>query len=165
VDVLIRAWRRLDHPDAHLCVVGDGPLLEKVRAHAPPSVRFTGRVERSRLPAAYAAASFVVVPSIVTRRFLEPWGLVCNEAMMQGRPVIASAAVGAVPGGLVHHGATGMVVRPGDAAELATAMGILLEDRALVERMRPVARAAAAELTYERAADAFGDALAAAGVR
>ena len=50
---------------------------------------------------AYAAAAFAVLPSIPTPRFKEPWGLVCNEAMQQGRPMIATTAVGAVAGGLV----------------------------------------------------------------
>jgi glycosyltransferase involved in cell wall biosynthesis len=159
VETLLRAWRRLGRDGAALCVAGEGPLLERARSEAPDGVLFPGRIERERLAAAYAAADFLVVPSIATRRFLEPWGLVCNEAMMQGRPVIASAAVGAVPGGLVVHGANGLVVRPGDDRELAEAMALLIDDEPLRERLGSLARAAVAEYTYERAAAAFGDAL------
>ncbi len=54
----------------------------------------------------YAAADVLVVPSIATRTFREPWGLVVNEAMNRGLPVIASDAVGAAAGGLVRDGAT-----------------------------------------------------------
>jgi glycosyltransferase involved in cell wall biosynthesis len=163
VDVLLHAWKRLGRDDAVLCVVGDGPLGERVRA-AGAGVVLAGRMERERLPIAYAAARTVVVPSLATRRFLEPWGLVCNEAMYQGTPVIASAAVGAVPGALIAHGASGLVVRQGDDRELAVAIGQLLDDDRLHERLGRVARAAVEPLTYEAAADAFGEALSVAGL-
>ena len=71
------------------------------------------------------------MPSIATRRFLEPWGLVCNEAMSQGRPVIATDAVGAAAGGLVRDGETGLVVPAGDARALAEAIERLLGDAQL----------------------------------
>ena len=44
----------------------------------------------------YAAADVLVIPSLATRHFLEPWGLVVNEAMNQHLPVIATDAVGVV---------------------------------------------------------------------
>jgi glycosyltransferase involved in cell wall biosynthesis len=162
VDVLLRAWRRLRVGErAALCLVGDGPRPGPRRGANLPGVHFAGRLERELLPVAYAAAEMLVVPSISTRRFLEPWGLVCNEAMSQGTPVIASAAVGAVPGGLVHHGATGLVVAPEDERELAAAILQLLDDGPLRERLGRVARTAVEDYSYEHAADSFGEALAA----
>jgi glycosyltransferase involved in cell wall biosynthesis len=158
IETLLRAWKQVDRSDAVLCVVGDGPLARAV-GDAGRGVVLAGRVDRDRLAVAYASAQTVVVPSIATRRFLEPWGLVCNEAMMQGTPVIASAAVGAVPGGLVAHGASGLVVRPGDDRELAVAIAQILGDERLHERLGRVGRAAVEPLTYEAAADAFGKAL------
>jgi glycosyltransferase involved in cell wall biosynthesis len=160
--VLLRAWRRLGRPDAVLCLIGDGPMAERARK-AAPGVVVAGRMERERLPVAYAAASMVVVPSIATRRFLEPWGLVCNEAMHQGTPVVASAAVGAVPGALVVHGATGLVMRGGDDRELAAAIGQLLDDEPLRARLSRLAAAGVEHFNYDAAADAFGNALAWAG--
>jgi glycosyltransferase involved in cell wall biosynthesis len=161
VDVLLRAWRRLGREDAVLCLVGDGPLSDQARGEG---VVLAGRMERERLPVAYAAATTVVIPSIATRRFLEPWGLVCNEAMHQGTPVIASAAVGAVPGALVLHGATGLVVRSGDDRELAAAIAQLLDDEPLRERLSNLSREAVESFGYESAAVAFGEALSFAGV-
>jgi glycosyltransferase involved in cell wall biosynthesis len=163
VDVLLRAWRRLGREDAALCFVGDGPRAKAIGS-AGPGVVLAGPLERARLPVAYAAARTLVVPSIPTRRFLEPWGLVCNEAMHQGTPVIASSAVGAVPGGLVAHGASGLVVRPGHDRELADAIEVMLDDDRLHERFEQVGRAAIEGFSYEAAADAFGEALAVAGV-
>ena len=72
VEVLLRAWRRLALPGATLVLAGEGPL----RGADEPGVRYLGYVARERLPVAYAAADAVVVPSLSTRRFLEPWGLV-----------------------------------------------------------------------------------------
>jgi len=163
VDVLLRAWRRLGRADdAVLCLIGDGPLAERAR-EAGSDIVLAGRMERERLPVAYAAASMVVVPSIATRRFLEPWGLVCNEAMHQGTPVVASAAVGAVAGALVVHGATGLVVRAGDDRELALAIAQLLDDEPLRERLSHLAKTGVERFNYDAAADAFGKALASAG--
>jgi glycosyltransferase involved in cell wall biosynthesis len=126
------------------------------------NVVFTGRLEREQLPVVYAAADIVVVPSIETPRFLEPWGLVCNEAMSQACPVIATTAVGAAAGGLVRDGETGLVVHAGSAPALARAIERLLDDAALRHRLGSNARDAVAEYSYERAADAFAQALAAA---
>ncbi len=98
-------------------MIGDGPLAPEARAQ--PGVRLLGPLPRPELPAAYASAAVAVLASIPTPRFREPWGLVCNEAMHQGCPVLASTAVGAVAGGLVRHGETGWVVAPGDADALA----------------------------------------------
>lgn len=163
VGVLLRAWRRLGRTDAVLCLVGDGPLAKRSRK-AGGSVVVAGPMDREHLPVAYAAASTLVVPSIATRRFLEPWGLVCNEAMHQGTPVIASAAVGAVPGALVVHGATGLVVRAGDHRELAFAIAQILDDEPLQDRLARFARVGVERFNYEAAADAFGEALAFAGL-
>ena len=104
VETLLDAWEAARHDGEVLCLAGEGPLRGR---RAGPNVVYAGHVERSALPAAYAAADAVVVPSLATRSFLEPWGLVCNEAMHQGRPVIATTAVGAVAGGLVRDGETG----------------------------------------------------------
>ena len=104
VETLAHAWRRAELGDeAVLAMAGEGPLT-------PPGTRL-GFVERAELPALYAAADALVLPSIRTRTFTEPWGLVTNEAMHQGTPVIATDAVGAAAGGLVRDGRNGLVVR------------------------------------------------------
>jgi glycosyltransferase involved in cell wall biosynthesis len=83
----------------------------------------------------YAACDVLVVPSIPTRTFREPWALVVNEAMNRGVPVIASDAVGAAAGGLVRDRETGLVVRAGDSTALADAIGRLGADPALRARL------------------------------
>lgn len=148
-------------PEATVVVIGDtagGPES----AHAV--IRSLGPLPRAELPVAYRTAALTVVPSIPTPRFKEPWGLVCNEAMEQGRPVVATTAVGAVAGGLVRDGQTGLVVAPGDPEALAGAINRLLDDAELCERLGAAARQAVAPYTYETMADGIGRALAAAGV-
>jgi glycosyltransferase involved in cell wall biosynthesis len=157
IGVLLDAWRGVD---ATLVVIGDGPLAQA--AANTPGARFLGPLARPQLPVAYAASSFALLPSIPTPLFREPWGLVCNEAMHQGRPVIASSAVGAVAGGLVRDGENGIVVKPGDAASLHGAITRLLADAPLRARLGSAAREAVAPYTYDAMAEAFSRALATA---
>jgi glycosyltransferase involved in cell wall biosynthesis len=159
VELLLDTWP-LHRGRATLVLIGDGPLAE--RARGTPGARLLGAMPRAELPAAYAASELVVLASIPTARFREPWGLVCNEAMHQGRPVVASDSVGAVAGGLVRHGDTGLVIRSGDRRALLDAIERLLEDPALRGRLGDAARRAVSAYTYEAMADAFDRALATA---
>ena len=162
VETLLGAWAAARRGGAVLCLAGEGPLRGR---GAGADVTYAGHVERAALPAAYAAADLVVVPSLATRAFLEPWGLVCNEAMHQGRAVVATGAVGAAAGGLVRDGETGLVVGPGDRDALAEAIRALLADASLRERLGAAGREAVAAFSHEAAADAFGDALRAVGAQ
>jgi glycosyltransferase involved in cell wall biosynthesis len=159
VDVLLDAWSRASATtDATLVLIGEGSIAPA----ATNNVRALGARPRSALATAYAAAEFTVLPSVPTPRFKEPWGLVCNESMHQGRPVIATTAVGAAAGGLVRDGETGVVVAPGDADELASAIGALLADGERRARLGAAAREAVAPYTYDAMLAAFDLALAAA---
>ena len=111
----------------------------------------------------YAAADVLVIPSIASRRFVEPWGLVVNEAMNQRTAIIATDAVGAAAGGLVRHEQTGLVVRAGDAAALAGAIRRLHDDRALRARLAHAGADAVRAYTYEAWAAGFATALAEVG--
>ena len=112
-------------------VVGDGPL----RARVPDTAGF---VPPSNLGAYYERAAVVACPS---RR--EGYGVVAREAMAYGRPVVASAVGGLVDA--VEHEVTGLLVPPGDAEALRAALGRLLEDAELRQRLGAVARRRARE--------------------
>lgn len=161
IEVLAAAWPRV-RTSATLVLVGDGPDGDVVAR--VPGVRRLGPLPRGQLPVAYHAAQLALLPSLPTPRFREPWGLVCNEAMEQGRPMVATTAVGAVAGGLVRDFENGMVVAPGDPDALAGAIDRLLDDGALRERLGAAARAAVAPYTYEAMAEGVARALVAAGV-
>jgi glycosyltransferase involved in cell wall biosynthesis len=160
IGTLLQAWDVGYRDGEVLCLAGEGPLGGRAGA---PHVVYAGNVERRALAAVYASADAVVVPSLATRSFLEPWGLVCNEAMHQGRAVIASTAVGAAAGGLVRDCDTGLIVPQGDSVQLAAAIRRLLDDEPLRAHLGAHAREAVAAYTHEAAADAFGEALRAVG--
>jgi glycosyltransferase involved in cell wall biosynthesis len=108
----------------------------------------------------YSACDVLVVPSIATRTFREPWGLVVNEAMNCRTAVIASDAVGAAAGGLVRDGVTGSVVRAGDSSQLAHAMRTFAGDAALRARYASAGAQAVLEYDHEAWARGFSEALA-----
>ncbi len=112
----------------------------------------------------YAHAEVLVVPSIPTPSFREPWGLVVNEAMNRGLAVIASDAVGAAAGGLVRDGDTGIVVGAGDPGALAGAIGRLAGSAELRSQLGAAGRRAVAAYTYDAWAAGFTGALASIGV-
>ena len=162
VGVLLEAWRRAAlGEDARLALAGEGRLAGAVGAAsaADPRIRALGRVERTALPDLYAAADALVLPSVRTATFLEPWGLVVNEAMHQGTPVIASDAVGAAAGGLVDDGRNGLVVPAEDPAALAGALRLLRDDQELRRRLGETARRDVAPYTFEAWADGFAGVL------
>jgi glycosyltransferase involved in cell wall biosynthesis len=110
----------------------------------------------------YAGSDVVVVPSVPTRDFLEPWGLVVNEAFHQSVPVIATDAVGAAAGGLVRHERTGLVVPAGDMRALRAAIERLRDEPELRRRLGAAGREAVAAHTYAAWAEGMQRALRAA---
>jgi len=162
VRVLLEAWRDAAlGPGARLALAGTGPLSREAEA-AGEGVRALGYVARSELPALYAAADFLVLPSVRTATFTEPWGLVVNEAMLQRNPVITSDAVGAAAGGLVRDGRTGLIFPAGDAQALGARISALAGAPELRERLGVAARDDAAHLTPAAWAAGMAQALAAA---
>jgi glycosyltransferase involved in cell wall biosynthesis len=166
LDVLLEAWRHAGLPasGAALVVVGDRYAPGRHSATTAGSVHVLGALSAERLRRVYAASDVLVVPSIPTATFLEPWGLVVNEAMNQGVTVIASDAVGAAAGGLVRDGDTGLVVPAGDAYALAAAMRRLADDAPARARLAAAGREAVAAYSHEAWAQGFSRALATVGL-
>jgi glycosyltransferase involved in cell wall biosynthesis len=121
---LIRAFERLGHPEAHLAILGWGPLEEQTRALAGPNVHVLGRVE----PRDWLARADVFAHS---SRW-EGFGLVLLEAMLSSLPVVATR-VSAVPE-IVVDGTTGFLVPPRNDELLAARLGELLADADLRRR-------------------------------
>lgn len=153
---LLQAWRASGLPaaGARLELVGVEPALEPgdaITAHAS--------ADPVALRNFYAAADVLVVPSVRSPTFREPWGLVVNEAMHQGLPIIATDAVGAAAGGLVRHERNGLVVSAGDTAALTAALRRLHEEPALRRRMGNQARRDVAAFSFDAWADGMAGAL------
>jgi glycosyltransferase involved in cell wall biosynthesis len=123
-------------------------LLRRLAAEAAAgqaaNVRFSGPVPDSDLPLLYRRAAVYVLPSVErtcygrTVAISELLGLSVLEAMASGTPVVASR-LGGLPE-VVRHGETGILVTPGDVAELRDAIATLLHDHALATRMGQRAR-------------------------
>jgi glycosyltransferase involved in cell wall biosynthesis len=161
--VLIQAWRTSGCRalEAALVLVGVGPTPPWVPADG--AVTSHPPVGAEEVRNFYGDADVLVVPSIPTRRFREPWGLVANEAMNQGLPIIATDAVGAAAGGLVRHDRNGLVVRAGDADELASAMVRLGSDAEMRRRLGAAGEHDVAAYTHEAWAGGFSSALSSVG--
>lgn len=86
------------------------------------------------LPDLYARADVCVVPST----WREPFGIAAVEAMAAGKPVVASRAGGLER--IVEDGVTGLLAEPGNAAELASKIEILLSDPALRKKLGSAGR-------------------------
>jgi glycosyltransferase involved in cell wall biosynthesis len=113
---LVRAFHRLDDT---LVVVGEGAWRERLRAIAPPNVRFTGWVPDAELRELYRSSRALVCPSV------EEFGIAMAEAHACGVPVIAPRAGGALE--IVDDPATGVLLDRVDVPTLAAAVGSLRE--------------------------------------
>ena len=152
--IALEAWRRA-RLDGTLTIVGE----QRARGTLPNGVVAAGAADPAQLRNFYAASDVLVVPSIASRRFVEPWGLVVNEAMNQRTAIIASDAVGATAGGLVRHERNGLVVPAGDADALAGALAALAADRERTAALGAAGAQDVAAYTHEAWAQAFAGAL------
>ena len=119
LDTLIYAFQRIFQttPTATLTMVGSGPSRPELEAliaslGITDAVRFTGGLDINQLPDYYLNASCMVLPSRS-----EPWGLVANEALSYGCPIIISDRCGCAPD-LVIDGKTGYVFKTDDVEDL-----------------------------------------------
>ena len=169
--VLIEAWRAsdLELPQAALVLAGVGAGFSSIGPSGPRRRGDSGIVSLDavgprELRKLYAAADVLVLPSIGTRTFREPWGLVVNEAMNRRLPVIASDAVGAVAGGLVRDQHNGLVFKAGDSGALAAAIGRLAGDPPLRARLGAAGANDVLAFSHDAWAHGFSEALASLGL-
>jgi glycosyltransferase involved in cell wall biosynthesis len=158
---LLRAFHRLQERgvNAALLFVGSGEreveLKNYAREHQLFDVHFLGFKNQSELPKYYAMADIFVFPSEN-----EPWGLVLNEVMCAGLPVVASREIGAVPD-LVHHGENGFIYDAGDVDQLSSYLKQLLDAPEKRMLMAEQSRAIIAQWNYESCVVGIVQALAA----
>ena len=112
--------------------MGDGELRGELEAytaaHNIQRVHFVGFQNLTKLPVYYAIADIFVISS-----FNECWGLVVNEAMCFGLPIISSNLVGAVPD-LVREGENGYIYPCGDVEKLKECLEKIIISKKLRER-------------------------------
>jgi glycosyltransferase involved in cell wall biosynthesis len=136
----------------HCLFVGDGDLRPELEREVEGAglagmVTFTG--QRSDIPRILAATDVLVVPS----RW-EGLPIILLEGMAMGRAVVASA-VGGIPG-VIAHGRNGLLVNPGDEAELATTLERVATDGTLRARLGQAAHETVrSRYSVERTATAY----------
>jgi glycosyltransferase involved in cell wall biosynthesis len=132
VDLLIQAFARISDqvPELHLQLLGTGPLLGDLMNIIPSKlrerIRFLGFHQTAAIPKLFAAADVFVLPS---RH--DGWGVVVNEALGAGLPIIVSDRVGARD--LVENGVNGFITIAGNVDSLASALLKLARSGALRE--------------------------------
>ncbi len=154
----LAAWARA-HPEraVGLWWLGDGELAAPLAALALPAnltQRFCGAVPYAEMPGYYAQCDLLAFPSL-----LDEWGLVVNEAMAAGLPVLGSVLAQAVTE-LVEDGQTGWAFDASAPGAMADAIGRALDTSPeRMASMRAAARRRIARLTPDSAAARIAAAL------
>jgi len=135
---VLEAYRRLSkdglsEPLPYLVYVGDGQARPALEARAKSlgwsTVKFVGFKNQTELPAFFDLCDVFVIPSS-----FEPWGLIVNEVMNAGRPVIGSDRVGACYD-LLRNGVNGFVYRAEDVNQLHQTLTKILANTEMREQM------------------------------
>jgi glycosyltransferase involved in cell wall biosynthesis len=155
-------WKRRQPQRPHECwVVGEGPLrheLERSARSNDLNVKFLGTVPFDDIFEIYGSAGIFVLPTLE-----ETWGLVVNEALAAGLPVLGSPYSQAVEE-LVQDDVNGWTFRPDRSEQIDAALDRALNTpEAALRQMRIAARARVEHLTPEFAANRMIEAIAAAG--
>ncbi len=114
-------------------------------------VTFFGDVSTEELEDIYARADIFSMTSVNFRKSVEGFGLVYLEAAAHGLPIVAHRIGGVAEA--VSHGENGILVEPGDQADLTKAFSTLIQDRELREKMGQNGRKWARRNTWLQSAD------------
>ena len=109
IDMLVNIFNELD--ECTLTIIGTGQLEKELKDKAKSNIIFEGQVENSKLKEYFKSNDIFVLPSLA-----ETWGLVVEEALYFGLPVIVSKNCGASE--LIQDGVNGYVVEPMDKEEI-----------------------------------------------
>ncbi len=88
--MLIEAFSALPH--LHLTIVGDGPLKSLLKKNVPNNIKFVEHIPNNLIHKIYLEHDVFILPSVK-----EAWGIVIDEALFYGLPIIASSKVGCHP--------------------------------------------------------------------
>jgi glycosyltransferase involved in cell wall biosynthesis len=141
LDALVRLRARRPHAEFTAAIAGSGPEAARLRAaqaELGPTLRALGQVAYQDLPRLLAAADVLVLPSL-----RDCWGMVVNEALAAGLPVLGSRYAGA-SADLLRAGELGRVFDPLDAADFDAALDAAVADPHWAAGPDPARRAAVA---------------------
>ena len=148
---LLTAYGSLDNGKTSLVLIGGGPLKARyeriIREKRLRNVHLLGFMEADSLTAFYRCADVFVMPT----RY-DVWGLVLNEALAFGLPIVTTCGAGAAYS-LVEHDVNGFVTAVGDSDNFARGCRSLLRDESLRERFAAAALSKAEDYTVARMAE------------
>ena len=154
LDLLFKAYEKVqDEREISLLLMGSGVMEDDLKNEVArknlKNVKFLGFKNEREKWAYFLASDIFVFP---TRQ--DVWGLVVNEAMLCGLPVICSKFAGAARN-LVGDGKTGYVVDPYDTDGFAQAITKIIKDGDLREKMSKAALEKVAEYSIEESTKGF----------
>lgn len=162
IEYLLKALNNLDKHQFVFLAIGDGEMKKKIEEFCTQNnidFRLPGIIRYNDLPIFYRLAHVMILPSITTKTFKEPWGLVVNEAFNQGCPVVVTDAVGAGSGGLVQHGFNSYVVPEKNERAISDILHRIISDDTLRSTLSSNAKTEIQKWTYDRQAQGFLDAV------
>lgn len=153
IGVLLSAFFNINKPDAHLIIVGNGTEEEKLKQQARESnksdkIHWVNFQNQSAMPSIYHTASIFCLPSKN-----ETWGLVVNEAMACGKPIIVSDRVGCAVDLVTE--INGYIFKSGDATDLTHGLEKLTDNRQSLAEMGKASVEIIKNWNFDRIADAI----------
>ena len=151
LDVLLRAVPSLPG-DTRIWVAGVGPHTEELRQrHTDERIEWLGRIDDDERDRRLAGATVFCAPSLGGESF----GVILLEAMAAGTPVVASAIPGYAKVAMSPEGRAAVLVEPGDATALASALTEVLTDDSVADELIDVGRRRSDEFDLERLCDLY----------
>jgi glycosyltransferase involved in cell wall biosynthesis len=155
VHLLIEAFHRVAEMihNVSILLVGGGSEEAKLKEYCKQKnlsekIKFVGYKQPRELPQYYAVADLFVFPTLG-----EPFGLIVNEALASGLPVICSPFAGAAE--LIQEGENGYIVDPRDTKKLSEVLATVLTDENLLQSLKLGALDSIENFTIEKSAEQF----------
>ncbi|WP_157689269.1 glycosyltransferase family 4 protein [Haloplanus rallus] len=156
VQSLFNAVSMIESENIQVNIVGDGPLLAELReytADLKAEINFEGHISRQEIIPYYTKADLVVLPSSV-----EVWGLVVNEALACGTPVIVSDMCGCAPD-VVREGFNGHIFDHKSPQELSHLISKQMTGELKYASAKDIQQDAIHRLSIQRSFDGFIEAI------
>ena len=124
VDILIEAISSIKHENIEVLIIGDGELFSELKALVKSKgmekkIHFLGKQSKINVLNYLKMSDLFVMPSRD-----DIWGLVLNEALSIGLPLIASNKVGS-SFNLIHRGINGYIIESGNVNELSNSIDLI----------------------------------------
>lgn len=150
---LIQAFQAVASKNDVLALVGSGPEEKRLRAmsHGDQRIIFPGYLEGPEKTSWYAAADLFVLPTLH-----DPWGLVVNEAMAYGLPIVVTDRAGCALDLVTDNG---VIVPAANVNALQSALENLLNNDGLREEMGDKSRKRIRQYNTSYATGIFGEAI------